>query len=753
MKENTNPTLYDIADSFATTTTRSFFLTGKAGTGKTTFLKNLRANTQKQMAVVAPTGVAAINANGMTIHSFFQLPFTPFVPTPEGRLNLIQKAHITRRKRKVIQELELLVIDEVSMVRADVMDEIDTMLRHVRFRQHEPFGGVQVILIGDLYQMAPVAVPEEWAVLAPYYASPYFFDSQVIRNNPLPCVEFDHIFRQKDADFIQILNHIRNNQLTASDVATLQRQYQPDFDISKNPDYILLTTHNYKADRVNESEMARLPGPETTFDAEIKGDFPERNYPNAAQLRLKRGARVMFIANDPDHRYFNGKLGEVTDIDNEGKIFVCCDGEEESIEVKHELWTNIRYSVNPETRQIEEEKLGEFQQYPLRPAWAITVHKSQGLTFDHVAVDVEAAFTSGQVYVALSRCRTLEGIALLSRVNPGSLGVDATVREYTAAKPATEVLKQQLEEDRKGYNRQVLLQLFNFSFAVGQVQELTSLLGGEEHLFNSGAMSFITPIRDALTALDEVAQRFRRQLDFLYQSDDTFQLKERVKAASRYFTDELDKIIELFDSPSVYSDDYDTAEEFRFGLESLYEDLVRKRHVIRHIRRDFSTEHCLELQRGCDVPSLKVRAYRPKLKYDDDFFLDYKRGKKGKTVGKRSSKTEKESVVKKEPKSSAIPKGQTYEITLEMVQSGKSLESIAEERGLTLSTIESHVARLIGQGRLSIGEFFTTAQVEAVCECLTEGAGLKDIYEALEGNYTYGQLRMIQAAIEAEREG
>ena len=314
-------------------------------------------------------------------------------------------------------------------------------------------------------------------------------------------------------------------------------------------------------------------------------------------------------------------------------------------------------------------------------------------------------------------------------------------------------MKQQLEEDRKGYNRQVLLQLFNFSFAVGQVQELTSLLGGEEHLFNSGAMSFITPIRDALTALDEVAQRFRRQLDFLYQSDDTSQLKERVKAASRYFTDELDKIIELFDSPSVYSDDYDTAEEFRFGLESLYEDLVRKRHVIRHIRRDFSTEHCLELQRGCDVPSLKVRAYRPKLKYDDDFFLDYKRGKKGKTVGKRSSKTEKESVVKKEPKSSAPPKGQTYEITLEMVQSGKSLESIAEERGLTLSTIESHVARLIGQGRLSIGEFFTTAQVEAVRECLTEGAGLKDIYEALEGNYTYGQLRMIQAAIEAEREG
>ena len=743
-----------MADSFAMTTSRSFFLTGKAGTGKTTFLKNLRLHTRKQTAVVAPTGVAAINAGGMTLHSFFQLPFTPFVPTPEGRLNLIQKAHITRRKRKVIQELELLVIDEVSMVRADVMDEIDTMLRHVRFRQHEPFGGVQVILIGDLYQMAPVALPEEWTVLAPYYRSPYFFDSHVILENPLPCMELDTIFRQKDADFIQILNHIRNNQLTASDVSTLQRQYQPDFDISKNPDYILLTTHNYKADRVNESEMARLPGPETTFDAEIKGDFPERNYPNAAQLRLKRGARVMFIANDPDHRYFNGKLGEVTDIDGDGRIFVRCDGEEESIEVKHELWTNIRYSVNPETRQIEEEKLGEFQQYPLRPAWAITIHKSQGLTFDKVAVDIEAAFASGQVYVALSRCRTLEGIALLSRVNPGSLGVDATVREYTAAKPATEVLKQQLEEDRKGYNRQVMLQLFNFSFAIGQAQELTSLLGGEEHLFNSGAMSFITPIRDALTSLDEVAQRFRRQLDFLYQSDDTSQLKERVKAASRYFTDELDKVIELFDSPSVYSDDYDTAEEFRFGLESLYEDIVRKRYVIRNIRTDFSTDHVLELQREAVVPKLSMKPYRSKHKnkdWDDDFWERVSGEKRKSKVTKAEKRKRSADDTSANPKKRV--RGETYNITLEMFRSGKSIEDIAEERGLTQSTIEGHLARLIGQGRLSIGEFFTTAQVEAVRDCLGEGIGLKDIYEALEGNYTYGQLRMIQAAIEAEREG
>ncbi len=753
--ETPRSSIYEMADSFAMTTSRSFFLTGKAGTGKTTFLKNLRLHTRKQTAVVAPTGVAAINAGGMTLHSFFQLPFTPFVPTPEGRLNLIRKLHINRRKRKVIQELEMLVIDEVSMVRADIMDEIDTVLRHVRFRHHEPFGGVQVILIGDLYQMAPVALPEEWTVLAPYYRSPYFFDSHVILENPLPCMELDTIFRQKDDTFIRILNNVRNNQLSDADLQTLQCQYQPDFDISKHPDYILLTTHNYKADRVNEREMARIKAREHLFAAEIKGEFPERNHPNSVQLKLKKGARVMFIANDAEqHRYFNGKLGEVTDIDGDGRIFVRCDGEENSIEVRPEIWTNVRYSVDPATRQIQEDELGSFKQYPLRPAWAITIHKSQGLTFDKVAVDIEAAFASGQVYVALSRCRTLQGIALLSNVNRNTLGVDGDVLAYASRRTTADDLRQMLDRDRHDYNHKTLSMLFDFSFSHGQVHQLSQFVGEKENLFNAKAKRFVNPICNAVDEVEDVAQRFRRQLDALFKSGDEQQLQSRVEAASCYFTEKLDKMTNLFKAPSDITEDYENAEEFRFCLESLYEDIVRKRYVIRNIRTDFSTDHVLELQREAVVPKLSMKPYRSKHKnkdWDDDFWERVSGEKRKSKVTKAEKRKRSADDTSANPKKRV--RGETYNITLEMFRSGKSIEDIAEERGLTQSTIEGHLARLIGQGRVSIGEFFTAAQVESVRECLEEGVSLKEIFDVLEGNYTYGQLRMIQAAIEAEREG
>ena len=757
--------IYEMADSFAMTTSRSFFLTGKAGTGKTTFLKNLRLHTRKQIAVVAPTGVAAINAGGMTIHSFFQLPFTPFVPTPEGRLNLVKKLHVTRRKRKVMQELELLVIDEVSMVRADIMDEIDTVLRHVRFRHHEPFGGVQVILIGDLYQMAPVALPEEWAVIAPYYRSPYFFDSCVIRENPMPCMELDTIFRQKDDEFIRILNDVRNNQLTATDLEALQRQYKPDFNIAKHPDYILLTTHNYKADRVNESELARIRRPERVFTADITGDFPERNLPNAMQLKLKKGARVMFVANDVEqHRYFNGKLGEVTDIDDEGRIFVRCDDEYDEIEVKPETWKNVRYSVDPATRQIQEEEMGSFRQFPLRPAWAITIHKSQGLTFDKVAVDVEAAFTAGQVYVALSRCRTLQGIALLSNVNQRSLGVDGDVLAYASQKATSDDLRHLLEDDRREYNHKVVTDIFDFSFSHGQSHQLVQFVGDEANLFNAKARNSIQPIREAIDQLTEVSHRCRRQLDKLYDCEDQERLKERIKAASQYFTDELDKIIKLFKSlPSAATDDYESAEEFRFCLESLYEDLMRKRYVIRNIRRDFSTDHVQKLQREVEVPRLDIKPYRSQRQsarksrkslkeeiMDEVLETMRKRRKRDMVVSKKRSKSDDEEGRTETPVKRV--RGETYEITYRMYCSGKSLEKIAEERGLTLSTIETHLARLIGQGRVSVFDFVTQEQLDAVRESLEAGLALKDIFEALEGNVSYGQLRMMQAAVKKESE-
>lgn len=711
-------TTYNIADDLATLTSRSFFLTGKAGTGKTTFLKQLRKTTAKQMAVVAPTGVAAINAGGVTIHSFFQLPFTPFVPTPEGRLNLTRKIKMSGRKRKVLQELELLVIDEISMVRADVLDEIDTVLRHFRFRHNEPFGGVQLICIGDLYQLAPVAVPEEWQVLEPYYKTPFFFDSQVIRQHPLLYVEFDKIFRQSDEKFIRILNAVRDNNLTDTDLQLLQKQHNPSFDISQHPDYILLTTHNAKADRVNNQEMARLKSKEHTYTAEIKGEFPEKNFPNNAELILKKGAKVMFIANDTasPRKYFNGKIGTISQIEDE-HIFVHCEDEAEDIEVKQEEWKNIRYNVNPTTKQIEEKELGSFKQYPLRLAWAITIHKSQGLTFDKVAVDIEAAFASGQVYVALSRCRSLEGIALLSNLNRNSLSVDHDVVDYTARKTDAEQLQQQLEIDKSQYNQVVVLSIFNFSFSFGQAKELKTFIGSEADLFNRKARAFITKVEEAINKLYTVSGKFQRQISVLYAENNSEKLAERIAAASDYFTQELERILKILQSSDVKSSDFETATEYNFCLQSIYDDLSFKNFIIKNIRKDFSTEHYLDIKNKFSVPKLGIKTYKTSLKDDKE----------------------------KEPKKS------TYEITLEMYQQGKSIAEIAEERGYVENTIQGHISRFIKEGKISVYDFVTKEQIESTREFFEAGGGLKDVYEALEGNLSYGDLRIIQAGIDYEK--
>lgn len=712
---------YSIADDLATLTSRSFFLTGKAGTGKTTFLKQLRKSTAKQMAVVAPTGVAAINAGGVTIHSFFQLPFTPFVPTPEGRLNLTRKIKMSGRKRKVLQELELLVIDEISMVRADVLDEIDTVLRHFRFRHNEPFGGVQLICIGDLYQLAPVAVPEEWQVLEPYYKTPYFFDSQVIRQHPLLYVEFDKIFRQSDEKFIRILNAVRDDKLTESDLQLLQKQYFPTFDISKHPDYILLTTHNVKADRVNNQEMARLKSMEHTYTAEIKGEFPEKNFPNNAELTLKKGAKVMFIANDTDspRKYFNGKIGTIAHIDDE-HIYVHCEDEEEDIEVKQEEWKNIRYNVNPTTKQIEEKELGSFTQYPLRLAWAITIHKSQGLTFDRVAVDIEAAFASGQVYVALSRCRSLEGIALLSNLNRSTLSIDHDVVDYTSRKADPEQLNQQLEIDKSQYNQVVVLSIFNFSFSFGQTKELRNLIGSESDLFNRKAHQYISQVESAMDKLYTVSGKFQRQISSLYSDNNAEKLAERIAAASDYFTKEIENLIDIIKSSEVKSSDFETATEYNFCLQAIYDDLCRKKFIIKNIREDFSTEHYLAIKNKFTVPKLEMKTYKSSL--NDD----------------------------KEPKKKE-PKISTYDVTYDLYKKGKDIEQIAEERGLTANTIEGHIARFVKEGKISVYDFVTKEQIESTREFIEAGGKMKDVYDALEGNLSYGELRIIQAGIEFEK--
>ena len=415
---DTDNKMFQLAIQLVNQSNRNIFLTGKAGTGKTTFLKYIRNHCPKQMAVIAPTGVAAINAGGVTIHSFFQLPLEPFFPEPNSRHQLISRLRFNSEKKKIFQELEILVIDEISMVRCDILDAIDTVLRHVRQR-NQMFGGVQLLFIGDMLQLPPVIKDHEWNQLTEFYSGLYFFDSLVLKEEPPVYIEFNKIYRQSDERFINVLNQVRNNELDEDGLAILESRYQPTFRRNKKDGYIILTTHNNKANSINIEELADINNKIYSYQADVVEEFSERTFPADELLQLKEGAQVMFIRNDSAEngkRFFNGKIGTVAKLDDE-KIFVQCEDEPFEIEVQKEKWENIRYTLDKSTRKLDSEVLGSFTQFPLRLAWAITIHKSQGLTFEKAIIDAGEAFAAGQVYVALSRCTNLEGMVLQSRIH------------------------------------------------------------------------------------------------------------------------------------------------------------------------------------------------------------------------------------------------------------------------------------------------------------------------------------------------
>ncbi|MFO0435098.1 MAG: ATP-dependent RecD-like DNA helicase, partial [Sphingobacteriaceae bacterium] len=448
-----------LASKFINQTNRHVFLTGKAGTGKTTFLKYIIQHTHKKAAIVAPTGIAAINAGGTTIHSMFQLPFGSFVPVQSyqqkggsfiqlnDRQSLFKNHQMNKTKRAIIRELELLIIDEVSMLRADLLDAIDAMMRSVRGRTYLPFGGVQVLFIGDMYQLPPVVKDEEWQVLSEFYKSIYFFDSIVLQNDPPIYIELDKIYRQNDQQFISVLNNLRDNKVTRTDVELLNRYYKPQFKQQVNDNYITLTTHNHKANKINKDFLAELKGDSFYYQAEIKDDYPENLFPLEQTLELKKGSQVMFIKNDisGNQNYFNGKLAKVVDLSNKEIFVEFEDGQK--IKLEKYKWENKRYIVNDLTNEIEEEVIGEFVHYPVKLAWAITVHKSQGLTFDKAIIDVADAFAPGQVYVALSRLRDLNGLILTSPINFNSISSDQHVTDFSNTKNEGAELEVQLNND------------------------------------------------------------------------------------------------------------------------------------------------------------------------------------------------------------------------------------------------------------------------------------------------------------------
>jgi hypothetical protein len=601
---------YELAYDFANYTNRSLFLTGKAGTGKTTFLKKLKEQSKKSMAIVAPTGVAAINAGGVTIHSFFQLPFAPFIPTDESRKNLIGKIRMNNVRRNVLDRLEMLVIDEISMVRADLLDEIDAVLRHFR-RRNEPFGGVQMIFIGDMYQLSPVCNEIEWQMLAGYYPSIYFFDSVAVRSQPPVYIEFDNIFRQSNISFIQLLNEVRNNKISNESFELLQGLYRPDFEPPKNDTYITLTTHNYKADDINSRELAKLKGDSRKFKAVIEGDYPEKSYPTEPELEFKIGAKVMFLKNDKENprRYYNGKIGEITSFGSDG-ICVKCTGED-TINVVAEIWENISYTTDPETKQIVETTLGTFKQYPLRLAWAITIHKSQGLTFDKAVIDAGQAFAPGQVYVALSRCRSLEGLVLLSKINRNSLSVDENIIRHGELKLPVEMLNNQLDISKKEYRESMLIATFDFWEPISTMNRLAEFVKEKVSSFNSDTLNFIASELNHLSGLQNVALRFQNELkkSLAAVPIDEQKLQERIGAAIKYFSTELQTISgELKTSPAI-SDNKSNASKYNDELAKIFYFVEERLHVFRNIKDEFSVEQYFAAKGKFIAPSFSVDAF------------------------------------------------------------------------------------------------------------------------------------------------
>lgn len=543
-----NPQL-DLAFEFLESTGTNLFLTGRAGTGKTTFLHEVRRRTPKRMIVVAPTGVAAIHAGGVTMHSFFQLPFGPYVPdtqrTQDGRQ--MEHARYSRNKIAILRSIDLLVIDEISMVRADTLDAVDAVLRRFRDRER-PFGGVQLLMIGDVQQLAPVVKDEEWNLLRNHYASPFFFDSRALRQTPYLSIELQHVYRQQDEGFLALLNAVRDNTLSPDDLARLNSRCRPGFEPGEG--CITLTSHNHTAREINARRLAALPGPARTFTATVEGDFPEYSFPTDPELELREGAQVMFTKNDasPEKRYYNGLIGTVTEIGDERIVVAPSDGGD-PIEVEEAEWTNTKYTLDEQTREITESVEGRFIQYPLKTAWAITIHKSQGLTFEQVAIDAADAFSAGQVYVALSRCKTLEGIHLLSPLPMRAIIRDRTVEAFTRRVEENRPGAAELARHRKEYYLSLLDELFDYGPVSRTLRHLKRVL--TEHLnklyprliqrWEEFSPRFVGEVL-------EVSEKFRRQLARLgdgagddYARDP--QLAERIAKGTEYFTGKTRELI------------------------------------------------------------------------------------------------------------------------------------------------------------------------------------------------------------------
>ncbi|TVR80882.1 MAG: helicase [Chitinophagaceae bacterium] len=714
-----------IAARFINSTGRHVFLTGKAGTGKTTFLKQIVHKTYKKTIIVAPTGIAALNAGGVTIHSLFQLPLGAFLPvdnqfafnenikinTPSG---LHRNHRMQSKKRRMLQELELLIIDEVSMLRADLLDAIDAVLRRVRRKNTLPFGGVQVLFIGDLLQLPPVIQNEEWEILKNYYDTLYFFDALALKKDPPVYIELDKIFRQADETFIRILNNLRNNEVTEDDYEILNSHYRPDFKPAKNEHYIQLTTHNAKADNLNRISLKEINQPSFFYKASITGEFSEYAYPVEENLELKEGAQVMFIKNDPSGqgKFYNGKIGTIASLDS-SEIYVKFNDGTDPVVVEKYSWENIRYSMNQTTNEIEEEVKGTFSQFPIKLAWAITIHKSQGLTFEKAIIDIGRAFAPGQVYVALSRLRSLSGLVLSTPVNYNSLQIDDNIKKYSEEKPSEKQLNHIFKESTDAFFQKYILQCFDFSelsFAVNQHAQSYDKEANRsvKQDFHEWALNLQAELREEV----KVANKFKRQLENIFTEDNYLPLlTERVSAAYNHFTGVLnsfsakikDHINSLKNKARVKSYLNELKEldaVFYKQHQSVHKALSMCKTISTNHQPDNESIHTRELDENRKKSEVKIKSGKPK-------------------------------------------KGESRELSFNLYKSNNSIEETAKERGLAITTIEGHLSYYVSEGKLDVLDFLSKEKLNNILKAseTLETEMLNEIKQHLGDEYTYTDLR------------
>ena len=742
---------------FINQTQRSIFLTGKAGTGKTTLLKEIIQSTHKNVVVVAPTGIAALNASGVTIHSMFQLPFGGFIPDNvapnfsdavkfESKSTLVRHFKMSGLKKSVIRNMELLIIDEVSMLRADLLDAMDFMMQSVR-KKKIAFGGVQVLFIGDLLQLPPVIRDEEWKTLRKYYKGKFFFHSHVIQQNPPLYIELSKIFRQTDDVFISILNNLRNNQISQVDIQNLNQYVQPNFDLKANKGYITLTTHNAKADAMNAQALQDLEGKLVKYKPEIVGDFPDKIYPVDATLELKIGAQIMFVKNDLsfDKKYFNGKMGIIKSLSAE-EILVHFPEENKTIEVEKYEWQNIRYKVDEMTKEIQEDVLGTFVHYPIKLAWAITVHKSQGLTFDKAALDVSQVFLPGQAYVALSRLRSLNGLILLSPLRMNGISNDQDVMDYALNKASEEHLENAFQQETKNFILFYLKNTFDWS-DLAQEWRNHQFSYGEKSENSEKSKHAIWAKKNAETIgeLVEPARKFLSQLDKLFAAEtfDVGYVSERIQAAYDYFFVPMDNLVnEIL---------WKIEEVIRMKkVKGFYEEIIALEEI--------QTRAVLRLMKAkLLIKTIASNETISKEKLASDEIKLYKINKlerireefKSVNVTLIEDEYDLERYTSNKKSKEKTPKKSTVQETYELWQQKLSIKEIAELRVLTKQTISGHLAKLIEAKTISLSEVLTDDKIQALAKAFdgyTE-VSLNPLKEKYGDTFTWDELKLFKASL------